>query len=91
MTRIVTGSSAPIQGWIAYQYGRRVAAPVVEAMQTGRRVRYLTLLLPAAGQPSARVSGLRLTPTGYTVVISIGAHAERVTIGGTGASITTIR
>lgn len=90
-SRLVTGARAPIQGWLSYIQGVKIAAPVVEVVKTGTSVRYLTLLVPAADSPVASVTGLRLTPTGYTVTIAIGGHAERVTVNGTSTVVTTLR
>ena len=90
-SRAVTGRSMPIQGWVSYTDGVRIPAPVVEVATTGRSVRYLTLLVPAAGTPTASVSGLVLTPTGYSVTIAIGGHSERVVVSGTSATITTLK
>lgn len=86
-SRIVKGRTTPVQGWISYVHGSRVAAPVVEVVKSGRSVRYLTLIVPAAGQPAATISGLRTTATGYSVVVTIGGKSERVTVNGTTASI----
>lgn len=80
--RIVTGAMSPIQGWLSYKSGQRVAAPVIEAVQRGRSVRYLTLIVPAEGRPAVTVSGLRLTSAGYSVTITIGGRSERVTVSG---------
>jgi hypothetical protein len=84
---IVKGRTRPVQGWLSHKHGSRTAAPVVEVVKSGTSVRYLTLIVPAAGQPSARVSGLRTTATGYSVVVTIGGRSERVTVSATGASI----
>jgi hypothetical protein len=84
---IVKGRTKPVQGWISYKHGSRIAAPVIEVVKSGTSVRYLTLIVPAAGQPSARISGLRTTAGGYTVVVTIGRKSERVTVSATGASI----
>jgi hypothetical protein len=81
--RVVSGRASPIQGWISYEYNKKVAAAVEEAIQRGTNVRYLTLIVPSQGRPTAKVSQLRLTSTGYTVTVTIGAHAERVTVSGT--------
>jgi hypothetical protein len=85
--RVVSGQTSPVQGWISYKESQKIAAPVVEAVQRGRSVRYLTLIVPADGAPDARVSGLRLTSTGYTVTVTIGARSERVTVSGSSISI----
>jgi hypothetical protein len=88
--RVVTGARDPIQGWISYSYGRRVAAPVVQAIRTGTNVRYLTLIVPAQGRPSVSVSGLRLTSDGYRVTITINGRSERVVASGSAISITPV-
>jgi hypothetical protein len=84
---IVKGRTKPVQGWISHKHGTRIAAPVVEVVKSGRSVRYLTLIVPAAGLPRATISGLRTTAGGYTVVVTIGGKSERVTVSATGASI----
>jgi hypothetical protein len=85
--RIVTGQTSPIQGWISYSYGTKIAAPVEEAILKGTNVRYLTLIVPAAGAAKAAVSQLQLTGTGYAVTVAIGGHAERVTVSGSSVTI----
>gem|GEM_PF-1102196 len=79
---LVKGRTSPVQGWISYSYGTKVAAPVAEAVQTGSHVRYLTLIVPSSGRPTAKASQLVLTSTGYSVTITIGVHSERVTVSG---------
>ena len=86
--RIVSGRTDPIQGWISYHYGTRVAAPVVEAVRHGSEVTYLTLIVPAKGSPVVDVAGLRSTARGYAVTISIGGHSERVVAVGSSITIT---
>src|SRR6185436_14567251 len=56
--RIVSGATDPIQGWISYRYGLRVAEPVVQAVRSGTAVRYLTLIAPTEGAPDVRVTSL---------------------------------
>jgi hypothetical protein len=86
--RVVTGATDPIQGWVSYRYGQKVAAPVVQAIRTGTAVRYLTLIAPSEGAPNVRVSQLRLTTDGYAVTITVGAHSERVIASGATVRIT---
>ena len=86
--RVVEGARDPVQGWVSYRYGSKVAAPVVEAIQRGSNVRYLTLIVPAAGRPAVQVTGLRLHSDGYAVTITIGGRAERVVARGSNVSIT---
>jgi hypothetical protein len=84
---VVRGRTSPVQGWQSEVYNERLAAPVVEVVMTGKSVRYLTLLVPAAGTPAATVSNLRLTSDGYSVVVTIAGKSERVTVSGTTATI----
>jgi hypothetical protein len=87
-SNVVAGRTSPIQGWVSWEFGKRVAAPVVDFRRAGSNVRFLTLLMPAAGDPGCRISELRLTSTGYSVVVSSGGRAERAVVSGTTATIT---
>jgi hypothetical protein len=89
-SRVVTGRTSPIQGWVAWKHGVRSPAPVVEVLRSGTNVRFLTLIVPAAGTPSAGVSELKLTSTGYSVVVKIGAKRERVVVNGSTVTITAL-
>ena len=80
--RIVQGQAGPVQGWISYKPGQKLAAPVQESILQGRRARYLTLIVPAEGRPSVEVSDLVVTAAGYSVTITIGGRSERVTVSG---------
>ena len=86
--RVVTGATDPIQGWISYRYGTRVAAPVVQAIKSGTSVRYLTLVAPTELAPEVQVTNLRVTSGGYAVTITVGGRSERVIASGSGVSIT---
>jgi hypothetical protein len=87
---LVKGRTSPVQGWVSYSYGTKVAAPVVEAVTRGTSARYLTLIVPSSGKPTVKVSQLVITSTGYSVTITIGAHSERVTVGGSSIWIKTL-
>lgn len=87
-SRTVTGRTSPIQGWLAWEFGVRRAAPVVEVRKTGTSLRFLTLLVTAPGSPASGVSELKLTSNGYSVVIKVGAKKERVVVSGSSVSIT---
>ena len=81
-TRTIKGATSPIQGWISYRTGKRLAAPVVESRRSGTRVRFLTLLVPfARTRPSVSVSNVVLTATGYALTVTIAGHSERVVAG----------
>ena len=88
-TRIITGATSPIQGWISYGYGKRVAAPVVESRRTGATARFLTLLVPfATTRPRVLVTDVHVTSTGYSMIVTIGSHRDRVVAGSTSSRIT---
>jgi hypothetical protein len=83
VTRRHTGEVGPIQGWISRSYGHRRAAPVIEQVKSGTRVRFLTLLASfghASGshRPPVSVSGLVVTPSGFTVTVGIDGVRETV-------------
>lgn len=85
---VVKGRSDPVQGWISYRHGTKVAAPVIEVTQRGTSVRYLTLLVPSEGVPAATVSGQTVTSDGYSLVVTIGGRSERLVVNGKSATIT---
>lgn len=85
--RVVTGDRSPVQGWISYRYGNKIAAPVVEAIRRGSNVRYLTLIMPAHGRPQVEASHLRLTSDGYRITITVNGRSERVIASGSSISI----
>jgi hypothetical protein len=89
-TRIVQGATSPIQGWYSTVYGRKVAAPVVVASRTGANVRYVTLIVPAAGAPSATVSDFRVTSGGYRLTITINGRTERVVANGSAITVSSV-
>ena len=81
------GQTHPIEGWISYRYGTKVAAPTVIATRHGTSVRYLTLLVPSAGRPNVRITQLRVTPAGYAVTVTVNGESERVVVGSYSAEI----
>lgn len=88
-TRIVKGATSPIQGWVSYKYGTKVAAPVVESRRAGRTGRFLTLLVPfATTRPWVTVTDVSLRPTGYSLTVTINGRSERVVAGSTLSRIT---
>jgi hypothetical protein len=86
--RLIGGQTAPVQGWISYHYGRKVPAPVAEAILRGSSVRYLTLIAVAPGRPNADVSGVRLRPDGFGLTVTVDGRSERVAANGTDVWVT---
>jgi hypothetical protein len=90
-TRLVTGSTRPIQGWLSPRYRSLVPAPVVEIRRSASVGRFLTLLVPyATTRPEVIVTGLRMTKTGFSMTITVDGRRERVVMSATGSSITPI-
>jgi hypothetical protein len=52
-TTVVEGATDPLQGWVSSEYRKLVPAPTVAASRHGRRLRWLTLLVP--GELDVRV------------------------------------
>jgi hypothetical protein len=89
--RLVKGQLSPIQGWLSYRLGHRVAAPVVEAVKRGSSVRYLTVLVPTAlSGSSVRISSLRLSTSGFSFTIDVDGRIERVVASATDSTITAL-
>jgi hypothetical protein len=90
-TRIVSGSTKPIQGWISHRYRSLASAPVVEMRRTATVGRFLTLLVPyASKRPTVSVSGLRMTPAGFSMTVTVDGHSERVLMAASSSSITAL-
>ena len=87
-SRVVFGQTAPVQGWVAYRFAEKAAAPVVEVAKTGKTVRFLTLLATAPGATNSTITGLTITPTGYRVTVTISGKSELVVVSGSKATIT---
>ena len=86
--RVVTGQRSPIQGWTSFQYSTLEPAPVLEVAQRARNVRYVTLLVPAAGRPSPEVLAFTRTSGGYRLRIRIGGRTERIEVSGSSVTVT---
>ncbi len=88
--RLVRGATAPIQGWVSPEYRSLVEAPVVEALRTGRAVRFVTLLAPAAGQSDVRVTNVVVTGSTVDFTITIGGRSEKVRLTPTASYVRSI-
>ena len=81
-TRVVRGSSRPIQGWVATASGKRYAAPAIGQSTTGSR----SLAVVATSAIGQKVSArLVASGTGYRLDLWIGGvySVVRITAGGT--------
>lgn len=77
--RLVEGEADPVQGWHSPRYGERLAAPVVSWSQTGRYVRYATLLLPfEVATPLESVAPVRESADGIDLDFSAYGREYRV-------------
>ena len=79
---VIEGRRAPLQGWYSTALNKRKRAPTVEAVLTGRNVRYVTLLVPLP-RPEARVllSGVSVRGREVQFTVSVDGSRERVAIG----------
>lgn len=88
-TRIMSGKTAPIQGWISYHRDKLFAAPVVESRRSGASARFLTVLVPfATARPAVAVSEMRLWSGGYEFTVTIDGQSEHVLAGTSVSRIT---
>lgn len=81
-TRIVKGATSPIQGWTSYSYGKMSKTPAAEVIQTGRSVRYITLLVPGSGQPRPNLRSFKTIPGGYMIRLTNNGKTEQLSVSG---------
>lgn len=90
--QIVIGRRDPIQGWISYYTDHRTPAPTIEVRSGGTAVRYITLLAPTAKRDAdVSVKDVRVTASGFSFLVTIDGHSERVTATGSTATVTPVR
>ncbi len=88
-TSIVTGRTSPIQGWRSYSYNHKVRSPAVQIRKTGRSAHFITLIVPVHDPATPiRVLSLTLRSGGYSLVVSIGDHTERLDVDGSRVRVT---
>ena len=89
---VIEGRRAPLQGWYSTTLNRRKRAPTVEAVLTGRNVRYVTLLVPLP-RPEARVrvSGVSVRGPKVRFTLTVDGRRERVEIGRRAVEVKTLR
>jgi hypothetical protein len=80
--RIVKGATSPIQGWTSYTYGKISKTPAAEVIQTGRSVRYITLVVPARGQPKPSIKSFKASSGGFDITMTNNGRTERLVVGG---------
>lgn len=88
VTRHRQGERGPIQGWISRAYGHHTPAPVIERVARGASVRFVTVVVPFAGDARPEISDVRLTRRGFSFVVEADGRRERVRASASGASIT---
>ncbi|MFA9446061.1 heparinase II/III family protein [Egicoccus sp. AB-alg6-2] len=79
-TRVVRGSTDPLQGWRSFQVRERTPAPTVEMRRTGTSTAHLTVL--AATEPAANVSSeIARTADGWLLLqVRVGGETLHVRI-----------
>ena len=87
-TSIVRGATNPIQGWRTLKFNSKVSAPAVLARRTGRSARFVTLIVPTASATTrVKVLYSHYWSDGFSLVVSIDGHRERVRLDGTTVAI----
>ena len=86
-TALRRGARSPLQGWQSYTYGQLQPAPTVEAVLTGRKATYLTLLVPSATGATVDVRSVRVEPNGFRALVRVDGRAEGVVVDGPSATI----
>jgi hypothetical protein len=81
-SRTVKGRTSPIQGWVSLTYAGLQQAPVVEAIQEGRSVRYVTLVVPSRHRADYQVLAFTRTAGGYVLRVRVGDQVRRITADG---------
>ena len=91
-TRIVKGGRSPLQGWYSKTLNKWKRAPTIEAIRTGRSVRYVTLLVPIRRADSVvRVTGLAIDGPRVQFQLNVDGRREGVVIGRKDVTLTTLR
>ncbi len=79
--RVIEGRRSPPQGWYSKTLNHREAAPTIEAITTGRAVRYVTLLVPVPRCDSnVDLSGVSITADAVRFGLSVDGLYERAAI-----------
>jgi len=89
-TRVLTGSTDPLQGWLTYDYQTVIAAPVVEQIKVGTSARYLTLLVPFDDMPTVSTRVLQQWSDGYKVEVTVNGLTERIKVRGGTVIVNTV-
>jgi hypothetical protein len=79
-SRIVTGATAPIQGWVSYRFNERSKAPVVITTKEGRKARFITLVVPSESGSDVRVGGFDRTAGGWNVTVEVDGQRETMRV-----------
>jgi Heparinase II/III-like protein/Heparinase II/III N-terminus len=89
--RVVEGRRSPPQGWYSKDLNRREPAPTIEAIATGRTVRYVTLLVPVSRCDSdVALSNVSVTTGGVRFVLSVDGVREQATIARDHATVVVV-
>lgn len=86
--RVVRGGTHPIQGWVSFDYGSRVAAPAVSVSKSGSRVRFFTMIVPSTTNArSWTVRSFAARADGFDLVLRVGTLTDRFVVSGSGAVV----
>jgi hypothetical protein len=89
--KVIEGRRDPLQGWYSTRFNAHKRAPTVEAVVTGRKVRYVTLLVPLPrSQARVRVSGVSVSGPDVRFTLTVDGRRERVEIGRRAVEVNTL-
>ena len=76
---VIEGRRSPVQGWYSTTLNRRKRAPTIEAVLTGRNVRYVTLVVPIPRlEARVRLTGLSIRGPKVRFTLNVDGRRERV-------------
>lgn len=82
---IAHGETDPYDGWVATDWMKKQAAPVIKASKTGRRFRFITIVAVGAG--TFTLNKVVADNGGIIVTAKVGLSEFNVTVTGTGALV----
>jgi hypothetical protein len=78
---VIEGSKDPWQGWVSYERGTQIAAPVVVTRRTGDRVTFLTVIVATGAEGEADARLVERPDGGHSVAVSVEGRDAVVDIG----------
>ena len=84
---VLRGRTDPIQGWVSFAWRQRVAAPVFQATQHGRTIRFVTVIVPSAAGAKPLLRDLRITTDRIGLSVTVDGTTQAIEMAGKTASL----